>query len=100
MYPVYETTYDWLKNELTISESTDTLYRVGRHLTHVAGLRVCGSKLVIYKDKKGYCVHCGDEWIEDEKPLLGYYEADLDWDDLLHEIANKYDSIRSQNMIV
>lgn len=61
MCQIYPTTYDWLRNELVLSEKQDTLCRVGRYLKHVAGLRVCGSILAIYKDGLGYCVHCGDE---------------------------------------
>jgi hypothetical protein len=48
----------------------------------------------IYKDPNSYCVHAGDDWVESQEPLLGYYSLELSWDDLLEQIAQRYDTIR------
>jgi hypothetical protein len=44
-------------------------------------------------------IHAGDEWKENEEPILGYYSLDLSWDDLISSIADKYDTIRNRNKV-
>lgn len=93
----YESTYDMLNDRLILHKDTDEpiiLIRDNKILTYMAGYRMCGFVFAIYKDDDNYCAHVtnpDDEWLENEPPLFGYYNVDLTWNELLHEIANKYD---------
>lgn len=92
-------TVSWLLENLEKSPATEpAIFRVGRQWQSVAGFRRCGSFLSIYKDcaTNEYCVHAGDDWFENQEPLLGYYDAALSWDDLIQQIADRYDAIRDR----
>ncbi len=54
-----------------------------------------GSIFAIYKDTEEYCVHAGEEWNNNDEPLLGYYNIHLEWDELISNIAERYDDIRN-----
>jgi hypothetical protein len=91
-------TVSWLLESLEKSPATaETFSRNGRQWQPIAGFRRCGSILAVYKDcaTNEYCVHAGDDWPENQEPLLGYYDASLSWDDLIQQIAARYDAIRS-----
>ena len=87
-------TVEWLHESLETIHNGTPFTRLGRVWTPVAGFRNCGSILAIYKDHTEYCVHAGDDWKEDEAPLLGMYNLSLSWNELIAEIAKRYDSIR------
>jgi hypothetical protein len=96
--PKLDTTLDWLKHYLVPSSETEKscrLVRAGRCWEPVAGFSSCGSVFTIYKDDASYCAHAGDEWPESDTPLLGYFDRNLSWDDLLSAVAQKYDTLRS-----
>jgi hypothetical protein len=90
-------TLDWLRNNLVMSSTTESINRVNRVWVPVAGFSSCGSVFAIYKDTHSYCVHAGDDWTESQEPLLGYYSLDLTWDDLLVQVAQRYDEIRNHS---
>ncbi len=97
----YQTTYEWLKNELLFPYQIDignfeVIIRDNRVLSFDAGIKKDGYILAIYKSEKEYCVHSFyeyDGWLETEPPMFGYFNIDLEWNDLLIQIANKYDSM-------
>ncbi len=93
------TTVSWLLETLEKSPSTETpISRAGRAWQPIAGFSRCGSIMAVYKDcsTNEYCVHAGDDWPESVEPLLGYYDASLSWGDLIQQIADRYDAIRSR----
>jgi hypothetical protein len=97
-FPRLDTTLDWLKHYLVPSNETEKSYRLvraGRTWESVAGFCQHGTVFAIYKDDTSYCVHAGDDWPESDEPLLGYFDRNLSWDDLLSAIAQKYDDLRS-----
>ena len=71
------------------------LQRAGRSWKPVAGFRKCGSMFCIYRDETAYCVHAGDDWPEMDPPLMGYFPLDLEWDNLIVKIAERYDGMRA-----
>jgi hypothetical protein len=89
------TTVDWLHESLMIHETThalvpEPLHRLGKDWTPIVGFGSMGYIFAIYKDTsadKRYCVHLGEEWLDNQEPLLGYYNGDLSWNDLITEIA-------------
>ena len=89
-------TYVWLKEKIQPCNQETIIHRVGRSWIPVQGFSSCGCIFVIYKDTNNYCVHAGDEWNENEEPLLGYYDIHLSWDELLLQVANKYDSMKNK----
>lgn len=91
-------TFTWLKESLTPVSEDIELFRAGRPWKAVSGMRACGSILCIYKDDLNYCAHssCDEVWMNEEDPSLGYYDINLSWDDLIKEIADKYDNIRNK----
>lgn len=91
-----ESTYIWLKESLQNCNNITPIQRVGRIWIPVAGFSSCGCIFTIYKDTTNYCVHVGDEWNENEEPLLGYYDNYLSWDELLLQISKKYDRIKNK----
>ena len=95
---MFETTKEWLNHNLVEVDEKDRIPVLcqSREWVPVSSFRQCGSIFAIYKDSKEYCVHAGDEWKENEEPLLGYYNLELSWDDLVSSIADKYDSIRNK----
>ncbi len=88
-------TFEWLKDSLVLSDGLMQIQRLGRVWTHVAGFSQCGSVFAIYKDTSNFCAHAGDEWKELEEPLLGYYDRNLSWDELLLKLAETYDKLRA-----
>jgi hypothetical protein len=99
---VYISTYKWLKKFIILNKEEnekipDIIIRDNRVLTFVAaGIKKKGYIIVIYKDNDNYCAHSFDEfygWLETEKPTYGYFDINLSWDDLLHQIADKHDSL-------
>ena len=86
-------TYDWLLDNLIIAEQATHIQKIGRIWTHIAGFRVCGQILAIYKDDKNYCAHADYEWLDDREPNLGFYSLNLEWPELIYNIALKYDSM-------
>jgi hypothetical protein len=92
------TTVDWLNQSLNICNDKESIIcRLGRNWKPVAGFSKVGSIFCIYKDENNFCVHAGDEWNDNEEPLLGYYDINLTWDKLISQIAQKYDSMRSKS---
>lgn len=92
----HETTVKWITEALQeISETAPPLQRLGRSWQPIAGFSRCGSILAIYRDATGFCAHAGETWEEGQEPLLGYYSGDLSRSDLISQIAQKYDAIRS-----
>lgn len=89
------TTIEWLRNSLNKIENSDTLVRSGKNWKPVAGFSKVGCIFAVYKCDDEYCVHAGDNWDEDEAPSLGYYSAYSSWDDIVQQIANRYDNIRN-----
>lgn len=96
-------TYDWIRDNITIEDDTVPeviLIRDNRVLSQVGIINTSKGSLAIYKDNYNYCVHVyTNEWNEDDIPLLGYYDIDLSWDELLLQISNKYDSNKSLRYI-
>lgn len=90
-------TKDWLHESLIKSTNNESITRNNREWKHFAGFSSCGSILAIYYDNNNYCVHAGDEWLENTEPILGYYDIKLNYDDLITEIAKTYDNIRANN---
>ncbi len=98
----YSTTYDWLKNELIIADEKnpnqyEVIIRDNRVISSVASMKSYGYIFAIYKSENEYCAHSFDDyngWLETDKPMYGYFDINLTWDELLQQIANKYDSIR------
>jgi hypothetical protein len=91
-------TLEWLRDSLIASDSnTPPIIRNKNTWIPIAGFSRCGCIFAIYKNKDAhlYCVHTGDDWKEDESPTLGYYDGELSWNELLIEIAKKYDEIRT-----
>jgi hypothetical protein len=95
----YKTTYDWLKDSLTTKDKGYIIKRQNRNWISIAGFSRCGCIFAIYKDETEYCVHAGDEWEEIKPPLFGYFSLELSWDELLHKIAERYDTIRKEFQI-
>lgn len=94
----HKTTVEWLTESLEpIAESTPPLHRLGRNWQPVAGFSRCGSIFAIYKDATEYCAHAGETWEEGQEPLLGYYSGDLSQGDLISQVAQKYDAIRTRS---
>jgi hypothetical protein len=99
----YQTTFDWLKNELVIVDENnpnqyDIIIRDNKVLSSVARMKKNEHILVIYKSDNEYCAHSFDEhngWLETDPPMFGYFDIDLTWNELLQQIANKYYSIRN-----
>ena len=87
-------TVTWLKDSLIRCCNGPVLYHAGRQWKPVAAFRQAGSILCIYEDSTEYCVHGGDSW-DSTAPNLGYYDIDLPWDELVSQIAERYDNIRS-----
>lgn len=87
-------TTEWLHTSLQFTEQGKIINRLGRNWTSIAGFSSCGCIFAIYKDENNYCVHVGEEWGENEEPLLGYYSNKLAWNELISEITNKYDALR------
>jgi len=89
-------TKDFLLNSLILSNSEDlSIVRNGKLWRHVAGFRKCGCIFAIYKDEFNYCVHSDYEWKENEEPNMGYFDINLSYDELITEVANRYDNIRT-----
>lgn len=86
-------TAEWLHQSLERVDDGTLISRLGRSWTPVAGFRRCGSIFTIYKDATDYCAHAGDDWKEGEQPLLGTYSLALSWEELVAEVAKKYDAI-------
>lgn len=95
--PKMNTTINWLKRSLEDSQG-EVILRKNRTWIPVSGFRTCGCIFAIYKDDTQYCVHVGDEWEPNEEPLLGYYDINLTWDELLYAIANEYDKLRNYSI--
>jgi hypothetical protein len=96
MFKNYPNTYEWLKDNIIIKDEDEPetiIIKDGRILTHVGGFSSCGRCLEIYKDDNNYCAHEGEfgYWSETEPPMFGYFDINLSWDELLLQIANKYD---------
>jgi hypothetical protein len=89
----------WLKDSLQVITSKSILNRCGKSWEPVAGFSQLGCIFCIYKGDTAYCVHAGEEWKENEEPLLGYYDSSLSWDDLITQIAERYDTIRSSTSV-
>ena len=92
-------TKTWLYERLILSTNKSTYEHMGVSLEHVAGFSQQGIIFSIYKSKNYYCAHAGEEWNEGEEPLLGYYSIDVSWDELLTQIAAKYDSLRNARIL-
>jgi hypothetical protein len=98
---MWYTTFDMLNDLLIIRKETDNqevIIRDGRVLILVASFNRQGFIFEIYKDDNNYCAHStlpNHEWLDIEPPLFGYYDINLSWNELLQQIANKYDSIRN-----
>lgn len=88
-------TYTWLKDSLEFVNEP-VIKRNGREWVPVAGFRKVGCIFAIYKDSTNYCVHGADTWDDNEEPNLGYYDINLSWDELLEQVSERYDSIRSR----
>lgn len=91
----FDTTYEWLRSSLEPAKSNTYFNHNGVTWTHVAGFRRCGSSLDIYKNDTKFCAHAGDDWKQNDQPLFGYFSANLSYDELLVQLAAKYDELRS-----
>jgi hypothetical protein len=76
--------------------------RNGRRLLPLQGFRVGGGggALCVYKDMDTgeMCAHAagdGEYWNEGVPPLYGYFDASLSWDDLVTQLADRYDAMRA-----
>ena len=89
-------TVEWLRSSLRPYTGKLLYEHSGRLLTPIASFRTHRSLFSIYLDRKKneYLVHEGEHWEDGERPLLGYYHGYLSWEDLLTEIAKRYDEIR------
>lgn len=92
----FEDTVDWLRKSLIPSRDNPTISRCGHVWTHVAGFINVGCIFAIYKNDTQFCVHAGDDWEVNGEPLLGYFDINLSYDDLLVQIAARYDEVRSR----
>ena len=88
-------TKKWLLSMLTPVNHHTYIVRNGRTWKAISGFSSYGWIFCIYKDDNNYCVHSSEEWHENEEPNMGYYNKDLNWDDLIGEIAIQYDNIRN-----
>ena len=93
----YNSTFEWLKDLIIINDESDEniIIRNGRVLTHIGGFSQDDYVFSIYKDDYNYCAHSGNEWLEIEPPMFGYFDINLSWDVLLKQIANKYDFMKN-----
>jgi len=91
------TTKEWLIRSMIISIDDNYITRNGRSWKHVAGFRICGYIFAIYQDDNNYCAHYNEEWEENKEPNIGYFDKSLTYDNLIIEIANKYDNLRKES---
>ncbi len=92
----YQTTFEWLNESIILNDDSNEniIIRNGRTLTRIGGFSLDDYVFSIYKDEYNYCAHSGNEWLETESPLFGYFDINLSWDELLKQIASKNDSMR------
>lgn len=76
-------------------DDAPVLHRAGLSWKPIAGFRKSGSIFCIYRGDTTYCVHAGDVWPDADPPLIGYFPLDLSWDELIMQIADRYDAIRA-----
>lgn len=89
-------TITWLRNSLrhvNAQDRTPHIYQDSLWLP-IAGFSQYGCIFCIYKGINHYCVHVGDEWEHGDEPNMGVYDINMNWNELLSHIANKYDMIR------
>ena len=87
----YDSTTDWLRNSFVIG----TEYPPHNGWIQLAGLKQCGCILGVYKDSSGrYCAHAGDTWGKNEEPLFGYFSKNLTLDEVIDELAVRYDAMK------
>jgi hypothetical protein len=87
-------TKEWLISQLIISIDDNYISRNNVLWKLVAGFRRCGWIFAIYQNDSNYCVHSAEEWNENEEPNMGYFDKSLTYDNLICEIANRYDTLR------
>jgi len=94
-------TYEWLLNTLSLCNSDESVTWNGCEWKPCAAMRVCGHHLVVYASKTGYSAHSfmseDGGWKSDETPSLGFYQMPMTLSELLHAIADRYDSIRAKH---
>lgn len=95
---MYLNTKEFLFSNLILNNDDNlSIIRNGKLWKLVASFRKYGCIFGIYKNEFNYCVHSADDWNDNEEPNMGYYDVKLSYEELITEIANKYDNIRKIN---